>query len=282
MYAVAVQFLAENYLLQDQLGICSYLTNTVTVPHFHDYYEIFLVEKGTRTHVTQQGSFEIVPGDLCFVRPKDIHFFKSNKCEMFNILISDELWNQAAAFIGPSPVLRDLTGAETPIKINLHQEDFEFTRHMLETNILVPYNNKDDYNAQLKLVLIAMLKLFFTYPLQEKEQLLPWMDNLLKQMQNPARYAEGIEAMYRISGYTPEHLCRSFKRYLNTTPTAYLNALRIHEASRFLIYTDEEILEIASKCGFNSLSHFYHLFKTAYCMSPMQYRKLRKFQRSAQ
>lgn len=153
---------------------------------------------------------------------------------------------------------------------------------MLETNILVPYNNKDDYNAQLKLVLIAMLKLFFTYPLQEKEQLLPWMDNLLKQMQNPARYAEGIEAMYRISGYTPEHLCRSFKRYLNTTPTAYLNALRIHEASRFLIYTDEEILEIASKCGFNSLSHFYHLFKTAYCMSPMQYRKLRKFQRSAQ
>ena len=127
-----------------------------------------------------------------------------------------------------------------------------------------------------------MLKLFFTYPLQEKEQLPPWMDNLLKQMQNPARYAEGIEAMYRISGYTPEHLCRSFKRYLNTTPTAYLNALRIHEASRFLIYTDEEILEIASKCGFNSLSHFYHLFKTAYCMSPMQYRKLRKFQRSAQ
>lgn len=282
MYAVAVQFLAENYLLQDQLGICSYLTNTVTVPHFHDYYEIFLVEKGTGTHVTQQGSFEIVPGDLCFVRPEDIHFFKSNKCEMFNILISDELWNQAAAFIGPSPVLRDLTGAETPIKINLHQEDFEFTRHMLETNILVPYNNKDDYNAQLKLVLIAMLKLFFTYPLQEKEQIPPWMDNLLKQMQNPARYAEGIEAMYRISGYTPEHLCRSFKRYLNTTPTAYLNALRIHEASRFLIYTDEEILEIASKCGFNSLSHFYHLFKTAYCMSPMQYRKLRKFQRSAQ
>ncbi|MFQ8839354.1 MAG: hypothetical protein ACLR8L_16290, partial [Oscillospiraceae bacterium] len=51
-------------------------------------------------------------------------FFKSNKCEMFNILISDELWNQAAAFIGPSPVLRDLTGAE-PIKINLHQEDFQ-------------------------------------------------------------------------------------------------------------------------------------------------------------
>lgn len=110
--------------------------------------------------MTQQGSFEIVPGDLCFVRPEDIHFFKSNKCEMFNILISDELWNQAAAFIGPSPVLRDLTGAEAPIKINLHQEDFEFTRHMLETNILVPYNNKDDYNAQLKLVLITMLKLF--------------------------------------------------------------------------------------------------------------------------
>ena len=120
---MAVQFLAENYLLQDQLGICSYLTNTVTVPHFHDYYEIFLVEKGTGTHVTQQGSFEIIPGDLCFVRPEDIHFFKSNKCEMFNILISDELWNQAAAFIGPSPVLRDLTGAETPIKINLHQEE---------------------------------------------------------------------------------------------------------------------------------------------------------------
>ena len=37
--------------------------------------------------------------------------------------------------------------------------------------------------------------------------------------------------------------------------------------------TDEKVIAIYEDAGFDSLSHFYHIFKQAYGMSPAQFRK---------
>lgn len=278
---MSARFLANNYLQPEQEGICSYLTNIVTTPHNHDYYEFFLIENGVATHHTHAGSMPVSPGTLCFMRPGDTHFFSAEQCSMFNLLIREELWEKLIAFIGPNPVVKELLSSDLPVHISIQQEDFETARQMLEANILVPHESAAEYNSHLKVATLSLLERFFVYPLRKAEELPSWLDSLLEEMQNPGNYSRGVQAMYCISGYTPEHLCRTFKRYLNTTPTAYLNTLRVQAAGRYLVYTDEPIIDIALKCGFNSLSHFYHLFKDIYKLSPMQHRKLHKLQHNA-
>ena len=59
-------------------------------------------------------------------------------------------------------------------------------------------------------------------------------------------------------------LIRSFRNRFHTTPTKYLNALRVEEAARLLRRTDKSMMEIASECGFGSVPSFYASFKSRY------------------
>ena len=273
-------FHADNYLLPERMGVCAYMSEASTVMHTHDYYELFLVEKGCTQHNTISDCRTIEPGTLCFIRPHDSHHFIGNHCSIFNLLIRSELWLQILDFIGPNPTVEHMLSSTVPICINLMQEDFVATKHMLEANILIPFETTDCYNSHLKVLVLSLLERFFAQPLRQTEEFPLWLDSLLKEMHNQENYADGMNAMYRISGYSPEHLCRCFQRYLGITPTSYLNTLRIQEAGRFLVYTDDSIINIASRCGFNSLSHFYHQFKRIYKLSPTQYRVSHKLQRS--
>lgn len=53
----------------------------------------------------------------------------------------------------------------------------------------------------------------------------------------------------------------------------YLTSIRIHEAKRLLQETDRLVIDIAMTVGFNSISHFNRVFKTATQISPLEFRK---------
>ena len=72
---------------------------------------------------------------------------------------------------------------------------------------------------------------------------------------------------------TPEHLSRVFRKYLNETPTDYINELRLNYAANLLSNSDENIPFISMEAGFENLSHFYHLFKKKFNTSPAEFRK---------
>ena len=58
--------------------------------------------------------------------------------------------------------------------------------------------------------------------------------------------------------------------------TTYLCDFRLNIAARLLVTTDDSILSISERTGFNNLSYFNRLFKKAYEMTPVQFR--RKYQ----
>ena len=54
---------------------------------------------------------------------------------------------------------------------------------------------------------------------------------------------------------------------------AFLNEYRLNAAAEALQTTDETILTIASRCGFETLSYFNRAFKAHFGMTPREYRK---------
>ena len=57
------------------------------------------------------------------------------------------------------------------------------------------------------------------------------------------------------------------------TPVAYVLQVRLNYARRMIANEDESLTTIASKCGFQNLSHFSKAFKQQFGVSPMQFRK---------
>ncbi len=82
--------------------------------------------------------------------------------------------------------------------------------------------------------------------------------------------------MVDISGKTKEHLSREFKKYFGITPTKFINNLKLNYSANLLTSMDESIPFISFESGFENLSHFYHLFKLKYDISPNRFRQLKR------
>ena len=87
---------------------------------------------------------------------------------------------------------------------------------------------------------------------------------------------DGLIAIERLSGRTPEHISRVFKKLLGKTPTYYANELKTTFAANLLLHSDETVINISFEAGFENLSHFYHVFKRYLKISPGRYRKENK------
>ena len=69
------------------------------------------------------------------------------------------------------------------------------------------------------------------------------------------------------------HLRRLFSFYLKMSPLEYINLVRIQMACDYLKTTDEQVADIAYKCGFSTLSTFNRNFRKIQGFSPNNWRK---------
>jgi len=89
-----------------------------------------------------------------------------------------------------------------------------------------------------------------------------------------AHYREGLTmpGVARAVHLSPSHFSVLFSRETGSTFTEYVRRTRIERAKRRLLETPATITEIAFSVGFNSLTHFNHVFKALEGMAPSLYR----------
>jgi transcriptional regulator GlxA family with amidase domain len=83
-----------------------------------------------------------------------------------------------------------------------------------------------------------------------------------------------VAQVARLCCMSRSHFHAVFKQEAGCTLIDYLNNLRIQAAQRMLAETDTPVLEVAGACGFQSLSHFYHLFKSRTGRTPVEHAKV--------
>ena len=125
--------------------------------------------------------------------------------------------------------------------------------------------------ARMKLLLAG---LFYDGFMQDRymDQPPEWMLDLCREYEEKQLFVEGYAALVRLSGKTTAYLSRCFRRYYHTTPTGYVNFLRVGLAAKLLEEEELRIIDICYRCGFDNTSNFYLYFKERYGMSPGEYR----------
>lgn len=85
-----------------------------------------------------------------------------------------------------------------------------------------------------------------------------------------------VAALAEKCGISVEYYCRMFKSFTGSTPTGYINALRISRACDLLQKNpDRKIEEISRECGFNYITYFNKIFKRETGLSPTEYKQTR-------
>ena len=90
-----------------------------------------------------------------------------------------------------------------------------------------------------------------------------------------ARYAEqvSLKDIAAYVGLSEQHLIRSFRKEIGTTPIDYLKRYRIRQAKALLEASDKSITEVALEVGFSDSSYFARVFRGAAGVSPGAYRR---------
>src|SRR6056297_150559 len=88
-------------------------------------------------------------------------------------------------------------------------------------------------------------------------------------LSNPATVA-GIAAQLDI---TPRHLERSFKHATGQSPTVYFRHMRMKAARQIVMYTNDDISEIASAVGYANAKPFVRRYRAAFGLTPQEDRK---------
>ena len=248
-----------------------------TVLHTHEFPEIFLVLSGEIRHFVNGELRHLPGGTMVFVRPSDVHRFEqfeNESCELVNFAFSLGMLRDFSEYVKNDFFLKKFTAPVTPptFKLSLVETE-QIAFELLKINTCL-VNSVEMARIKIKAVLAELFIKFF---LEKHEALatgdLPeWFEELLAKMRQPRHYIPGLAKMQALANCTPEHLCKCFRKYLDKSPTEFINELRINHAARQLMESNEEIFAIASDLNFKSLSRFYHVFKRHYGISPAKYR----------
>ena len=106
------------------------------------------------------------------------------------------------------------------------------------------------------------------------QHLTDWLQRACEMIDDPQYFAQGAKGFTLLANRSKEHVARELKKCLGKTPTEIVNQARMRYAADKLCHSSIPIIDIAMDCGFESLSHFYKIFRVAYGITPRQYREV--------
>ena len=232
--------------------------------HNHDFFELFLVTRGTLEQVCNGRRDSLVANSLCLALPGDCHAFKADgpmDAAIVNLACTGEEFHRACGVLGLTPPSTGGTLVIPDTMLPLPQLQL---RRLLDAS-------SEHAVAHGRLLLLTLLGFFLA---NQADSAPPgWLVLACEQWNRPDLRRRGLPALVELAGKSPEHLSRVMRAHFGLTPTEYVNNARLQEAHRLITASHQGILEIALEVGFETLSHFEHLFRRRYGQSPRSLRR---------
>jgi AraC-like DNA-binding protein len=252
--------------------------------HLHDRYELVYIHQGSGTFFIDKTFYEKKPGDLYIIPGNTIHRAFPNE---HNPVIS------SAVFFAPhfiySPSLHDDYSHLAIFEFAKKKKSYQITLtdHLKSTTESILEIMKDEiaqrdtgYREAIRLHLCQLLlQLNRRYLIDVRNHALdvqigpPWMKEVLRLIDEHPEQPWGLATCAERASIHPAHFSRVFKQMTGMNITDYINAKRIVRVKEQLRDSNKNIAEIAERCGFTSLPHFYQLFKSLTGMTPRQYQR---------
>lgn len=271
------KMLDAKYHVEPNAGcLCRYVKSDTEYfrPHNHNYYELFLFLKGKACHIVNGKEQLLKEGQLLFIRDFDLHDYKSpdgSYFEFLNLAFSKETFDEMLAFLGPGYPVKPLLSAPFPPMVSLSAGKKEALAYdFIE---LSGHANPDYIRFKARSLLVHIFSNFLCHYTEPAKHIPAWLESTYEKMKHPQNFIAGTDRMFQLSGKTREHVARLMKQYYHTTPTDFVNELRLEHAAKLLLMSNLPVTDICYECGFENLSWFYKSFLRKFGVTPASYRK---------
>lgn len=247
--------------------------------HLHkDFCEIFCVISGEITNVVNGKKALLKGGDCCLILRDDTHslYLKEESKKDFlgiNFVMRYDYFTKLKYLFGEENA-KIFESEETKL---FHLEEDAKSSLLNKTYLLQTTNREYDTEKEFncKCIIIDLLKRLVATKLKfdKKRDVPDWLNMLLMNMQKTENAGKSLEDFVSAVPYSYSYVAREFKKYVGCSMVNYLTISKIRYAETLLLNTNKKMLEISSELGYSSLSHFNHIFKKMYGISPTQFRK---------
>lgn len=252
--------------------------------HWHDELEAVVIEKGYATVSAGNQTYTVGPGEGFFVNAGILHGawdVDDSGCRFHSVVFHprlvggslDSVYYQSYVL----PVIQN-TGIDN---MKLHPE-ISWQKNALdriETAWQSGVNEPEGYEfivrealSQLIFLLQRNMPATQTLPGAKAVRDSQRIKTMLRYVHE--NYVDEISTQsIASSAMISESEClRCFRATIGTTPIRYVRQYRIQRATQLLANTEEQISDIAIRCGFQDVSYFTKTFREAKGCTPSQYR----------
>jgi len=240
----------------------------------HDFWEAILMRDGVVRHEIGGEELTTAAGQLILLAPGATHGLSGREFHFYNLNFQRVEFQAATRYLGFEPgSLEGLPVAGGHRQIELGSSRQSAIGALMEELLCVETSERR--RMSFRRLLLAVLVEFRLSPEAEgaSDPMPGWLSRLLETIERqfsadltPADFAG-------LANRSQEHVSRSFRRHLGTTPSTWLNRVRIKRAARLLANSNLEIAAVAYEVGFENLGYFYRLFQEMWGVAPGAYRR---------
>ncbi|OJU13456.1 MAG: hypothetical protein BGN88_13955 [Clostridiales bacterium 43-6] len=248
------------------------------VLHWHRELEICYVKEGTGKYLINGNEYTVNPGDIFIINNDEIHLcYDDNDLTMLVILFDPSILSGGANVLDHEYLLPFLEAGQTFYnKIPAEENNSRMTAVLSEMEEEY-VSRRPFYELMLKSQILRLLTFILRYYRNEDTPRNITRSNIGKSVFEfiDGRYKNPItvQELADIAEMSTSHFSSMFKSFAGVSPMEYIIQKRITSAMEALKTTNDSILDIATNCGFQSLSNFNHIFKKQTGASPSGYRK---------
>jgi len=227
--------------------------------------------------------FELVPGSLFYCCSQNIYRMQSEGIKMialnFDLTQCDNMHTEFYPRLSvsehtplPSVKCETIDDAEfmnSYLFIANADECLDTIKRILREFSIQKMYYREKSGALLKSLLVEIYRHSISSTQSSSSTVLQIMDYIKENFDKPLNN----ETLSSMSGYHEYHLNRLFMKHVGTSVHKYILNIRINEAKKMLLTTEQSLTYIAEKVGFNSNTHFSSYFKQVIGISPLEFRK---------
>lgn len=268
--------------------INTFSVNPSIYTHTHKFIEVGYVVSGSLLHRINNYENTLSKGDFYIININDVHELiklSDDNPIIYNIIFKPKFIDHVLFYSKDFCEIANhyLINSQTPIdRERLSSFHFcDITGEILE--IIKKMNSeqaekKEGFYEMLRMLVIQLIlqilrlfnegnAIFSEYQTNDKQ-----INCVISHLINNYQKQISLSEMAAVAFMSPEYLCRKFKTVMNTTPTKFLQKIRIKEACRLLLQSNNKIFEIAEEVGYKDLKYFKIIFKEICGKSPNDYR----------
>jgi AraC family transcriptional regulator, dual regulator of chb operon len=246
--------------------------------HRHQSFcEWVYVSHGELQHRCNGRAFTQSAGCLCLIRERDCHELQGQDFNFVNLAFPLSWLRKLEPFWQHSQIPTRLFRQKHPPVFTIPQPE----RLAFEAQLRRLLLQGQDTLARVlfaRFLLNTLLDYFCCQPVHLDSPAKPeWLIQTLHWLDLQTEALPSLPDILAHCGRCPEHVARSFQRFVGMPPSVYLTHKRLQQAASLLQKTNYSVLEILFASGFENASYFHRLFKKAYGCTPKTYRRKHAF-----